>query len=537
MAEIIGGGEPVNDSERAVIRHLRDHGPADWFFWHNIDVPLHGGRKGDIDILLVTTHAVMLIDVKGTHGRIEVAGRRWYPSNRQSFFSPVDKLRNHARAFKGHLTSRGLNSRIFVNEVVVLTAPDARLVDGSTSPDADALHVITGLADLIPELSKPERVRTGFLRDIRQYRNQLIRAIDGTVLPRTGPPRFGHWEVTESLGETEEVTEYRARNANARTDSSVLLRVYHADPFQPEDVRAAERIALSNAYDMLVRLPSDSCVVGCRDFFPNEDESQYVLVLEDVRASALLLHLADPQLALTADEKLRVIRDMLHGLAHAHAHRVLHRALSPTTVLVTGTSGGMLTGFDYARPEDPRSPSQSVFNRLAGALDPAYVAPECQNQPQRMSKASDVYAAGVIAFQVLTGELPFATTTDQQQRSSVLPSGPMAAAGLAQSLIDLLRRMCAREPDARPSAAEAQEAFTAAAMTRPPVRPERQADYRNLPEGYQLTTKFTVQRRIGGGSFGVVYQVYDNLAGADRAVKIVDRDRVSPVGRLQQEYH
>jgi serine/threonine protein kinase len=537
MAEIIGGGEPVNDSERAAIRHLRDHGPADWFFWHNIDVPLQGGRKGDIDILLVTTHAVTLIDVKGTHGRIEVAGRRWYPSNRQSFFSPVDKLRNHARAFKGHLTSRGLNSRIFVNEVVVLTAPDARLVDGSTSPDADALHVITGLADLIPELSKPERVRTGFLRDIRRYRNQLIRAIDGTVLPRTGPLRFGHWEVTESLGETEEVTEYRARNANARTDSSVLLRVYHADPFQPEDVRGAERIALSNAYDMLVRLPSDKCVVGCRDFFPNEDESQYVLVLEDVRASALLLHLTDPQLALTADEKLRVIRDMLHGLAHAHAHRVLHRALSPTTVLVTGTSGGMLTGFDYARPEDPRSPSQSVFNRLAETLDPAYVAPECQNQPQRMSKASDVYAAGVIAFYVLTGELPFATTTDQHQRSSVLPSGPMAAAGLAQPLIDLLRRMCAREPDARPSAAEAQEAFAAAAMTRPPVRPERQADYRNLPEGYQLTTKFTVQRRIGGGSFGVVYQVYDNLAGADRAVKIVDRDRVSPVGRLQQEYH
>ena len=123
----------------------------------------------------------------------------------------------------------------------------------------------------------------------------------------------------------------------------------------------------------------------------------------------------------------------------------------------------MLTGFDYARPEDPRSPSKSVFNRLAGVLDPAYVAPECQNQPLRMSRASDVYAAGVIAFQVLTGELPFATTTDQHQRSSVLPSEPMAAVGLAQPLIDLLRRMCAQEPDARPSAAEALEALAVAA--------------------------------------------------------------------------
>ena len=418
----------------------------------------------------------------------------------------------------------------------MLTAPDARLVDGSTSPDADALNVVTGLADLIPELSKPERVRSGFLRDIRRYRDQIIRAIAGVVERRTGPLRFGHWAVIESLGETEEVTEYRARNANAPAASSVLLRVYHADPFQPEDVRAAERIAITNAYDMLVRLPSDDCVVGCLDFFPNEDESQYVLVLEDVKASALLMHLTDPQLALTADGKLRVSRDMLRGLAHAHTNRVLHRALSPTTVLVTGTGGGMLTGFDYARPEDPRSPSKSVFNRLAGVLDPAYVAPECQNQPQRMSKASDVYAAGVIAFQVLTGELPFATTTDQHQRSSVLPSEPMAAVGLAQPLIDLLRRMCAQQPDARPSAAEALEALAVAAMTPPPARPERQADYRNLPEGYQLTRKYAVQRKIGGGSFGTVYQVYDSLADADRAVKIVDRDRESLVGRLQQEY-
>ena len=63
----------------------------------------------------------------------------------------------------------------------------------------------------------------------------------------------------------------------------MLLRVYHADPFQPAEVRAAERIALANAYDMLVRLPSHECVVRCRDFFPSEDESQYILVLEDVR--------------------------------------------------------------------------------------------------------------------------------------------------------------------------------------------------------------------------------------------------------------
>jgi serine/threonine protein kinase len=534
MAEIIGGGEPVNDAERAVIRHLRDHGPAHWVVLHNFELRLRGSRKYEIDVLVVTEFAVTLIDVKGTHGRIEVAGGRWYPVGREPFRSPVEKLNGHARALKGNLTPYGL-SRVFVDYLVVLTAPDARLVDPSTGPDADALHAVTGLADLVPELSKPERVRTGFLRDIRQYRGQIIEALTGVVQRRTEPLHFGHWEVIESLGETDQVTEYRARNADAKGTSSVLLRVYHADPFQPAEARAEERIALANAYDMLVRLPAHECVVGAQDFFGSEDESQYVLVLDDVRASALLLHLTDPQLALTMDGKLRVIRDMLRGLAHAHANRVLHRALSPATVLVASTGGGMLTGFDYARPEDPRS--NSVLDRLAEVLDPSYVAPECQNRPQAMSRASDVYAAGVIAYQVLTGELPFTSSTDQHQRGSALPSGPMTVAGLLQPLIDLLRRMCAHSPETRPTAAQAVEALASAVGGAPPAkRAEPRADYRHLPDGYQLTRKYTVQRKIGSGTFGTVYQVYDSLADADRAVKIVDGDPNSPVARLQQEY-
>jgi serine/threonine protein kinase len=533
MAQIIGGGEPVNDAERAVIRHLRDHGPAHWVVLHNFDLRLHGNRKYEIDLLVVTEYAVTLIDVKGTRGRIEVMGGRWYPAHREPFWSPVEKLRSHAKALKGNLAQKGLG-RIFVDALVVMPFSDVRLIDRSTGPDADAQHVVIGLDDLVPELSRPERIRPPFLRDIREYGNKIVTEITGIAEHRTGPLRFGHWEVIESLGETDEVTEYRARNADAPGASAVLLRVYHADPYQPTDLRTAERIALANAYNMLLRLPSDPCVVACRDFFPNEDESQYVLVLEDVRAGALLPHLTDPQLALSMDAKLRLIKDMLHGLAHAHANRVLHRALSPSTLLVTEGGGGMLTGFDYARPEDPRS--NSVIARLAEVLDPAYLAPECQNRPERMSRASDVYAAGVIAFHLLTGELPFASSADQYQRASALPPGPMTAVGLPQPLIDLLQRMCAQAPERRPTAAEAEGFLAAASMSQPVRPPLPRMDYRNLPEGYQLTRKYTVQRKIGGGAFGVVYQVYDNLADADRAVKIVDRDRDSNVARLEQEY-
>src|SRR5439155_3779082 len=107
----------------------------------------------------------------------------------------------------------------------------------------------------------------------------------------------------------------------------------------------AQRIAIANAYEVLTKMPPSPLIVGRRDFFPMEDESELVLVLDDVRGQALTVHLADPRQALGADAKLRVITDMLRGLAHAHAHGVLHRALTPSSVLVAEASGrALLTG-------------------------------------------------------------------------------------------------------------------------------------------------------------------------------------------------
>ncbi|MEW9531728.1 protein kinase [Microbispora sp. NPDC049125] len=545
MARILGGGPPANESEITVIRELRDKAPDDWLVLHNIEIPVRGD-KYEIDLAVVTGHSICLIDVKGTRGRIQVAGRKWYPERREPYHSPVAKLRGHARTLKGQLErSRATLSGVYVDALVVLTADDAVLADPSNRPDADA-HDVTTLPHLIHTLSDVSRVRTGMIRDIQPYQNAIVEALNGVVRRPTGPRRFGNWAVKERLGGTEEVVEYRAVNATTPTSDTVLLRVYRADPFQEEAQRAAEKVAIANAYEVLAKMPSHECIVGRRDFFPVEDESRFVLVLDDVLGRSLHLCLDDRREPLSADTKLRVITDILRGLAHAHRYRVLHRALSPATVMVTGGGRALLTGFDYARPEDPRG--HTVLDRLAEALDPAYVAPECQSRAQMMSRASDVYAAGVIAFRLLTGELPFATSAEQFSRGSVLPAQSMTDAGVPPELAELLQRLCALKPSDRPTAVEALERLRralggGAGGGRGKVPGRRTGggsgdgpDCKNLPDGYQLTRKYTIRRKLGSGSFSVVYQVYDNLAGADRVLKIVMRDRESVVDRLRHEY-
>ncbi|MEV4245450.1 NERD domain-containing protein kinase family protein [Streptosporangium canum] len=437
MAQIVGGGRPVNDAERRVIAHLRDNAPGDWLLLHNIEVP-RGDDSFEVDVIVLTGHSLCLIDVKGTRGRIEVAGTRWFPARRDAFGSPVAKLRGNGRALKGLLTQeRRELERVYVDSVVTLTGPDTELVDPA---GRDSRHV-TDLPGLVGTLSDASRVRRGYTTDVRPYRTAIIEALNGAVRRSTAPPRFGNWEVEEQLGGDNRVTEYRAINATVPGSETVLLRVYRADPLAEEEPRAAERRLIANAYQSLTRIPPHPCVVRSRDFFAIDDESRFVLVLDDVHGQALHLHLTASRRSLSTGAMLDLVDDMLVGLAHVHANKVIHRALSPACVLVTEDGRAMLTGFDYAKP-GPRA--HTVANELPNVLDTHYVAPECQGRPERMTAASDVYAAGVIAFHLLAGRLPPAS-----------PDAEISADGVPAEVMELLRRMRDHSPAKRPDAVEA----------------------------------------------------------------------------------
>lgn len=422
MAEIVGGGIPVNDAERRVIAHLRDHAPADWLLLHNVEVP-RGDDLFEVDLLVLTGHSLVVVDVKGTRGRIEVSGSRWFPPRSGAFGSPVTKLRGTARALKGLLIDAHRRlERVYVDSLVVLTSPDAELVD----PDGRDSVNVTDLDGLIPTLHDVTRVRRGCSPDAKPYLAAILDALNQSVRRSTAPPRFGNWEVEEQLGGDAKVTEYRAFNATLPGSETVLLRVYQADPLADQEARAAERQRIANAYQSLARIPPHPCVVRSRDFFAIDDESRFVLVLDDVHGEALHLRLGK-------GVRLGVIQDMLRGLAHAHANGVIHRALTPASVLVTDEGHAVLTGFDYAKPG---ARNYTVVHELGNVLDMHYVAPECQARPDRMTAAADVYAAGVIAYQLLTGELP--TSPDAQ--------GP--------EVPDVVRSMLDHSPAKRPTAAE-----------------------------------------------------------------------------------
>lgn len=547
MAKTIPVGQPVNDAERSAIAYLRDRLPDSFVLLHNFEIERQGERF-EIDIALLTPHALYLIDVKGTRGTIDVYGNKWYPEGRAPYPSPLGKLRGHARTVKGLVTQANPGRHeldgIYVDAAILLTAPDAHLNDRA---DFDQKQVVK-LKDAERYFKDATRIPARFSKNIQQQHGLILHALK-VVKPASAVQRFGHWQVIEKLGAAETYAEFRAENAFA--GGTARLRVYQADPYQPDNVRKAQVNRIANAYRALSKLPLHPNIVAARDFFPADDDKSFILILDDAPGQALTVHMVRPQLALTLDQKWRVAKDLLAALAHAHHHGVVHRNLTPGAILIGQDGTTRITDFDFAKPSADRT--LTIAPDIVDLVEKAYVAPEAFREPGAASTASDIFSAGVILYELFTGERPFAgePTTVWDRAGEFLNKPSALRPELNETFDGWLQSLCAFDEHKRLTASAA--LATLNAMLQPAPQPhtgpievltlepveaaeEPLADYLNLAAGYPLTHKFIVEKKLGRGSFGVVYKVIDTLGDVARTVKLIVSDRHSTLERLKKEY-
>ena len=230
---------------------------------------------------------------------------------RGSFISPLSKLRAHARAVKGMITGGQVRARqpdlarIWAEPLVVLTAGDAVLDDPAGKDSSQT----TTLADLIDVLGDTSRVQRGappgtrfrcsrcWMRSACWSSRVLARCVSAAGR-----------SVSASGATTGSRSSGRRTPMAPAASGTVLLRVYEADVYLSDAGLQAQRLRLGNAFEALSGIPQHPNVVRAFTFFPDDDESRFVLVLDDPRATALRVHLNRPQLALTADARMRVMR-------------------------------------------------------------------------------------------------------------------------------------------------------------------------------------------------------------------------------------
>jgi serine/threonine-protein kinase len=129
---------------------------------------------------------------------------------------------------------------------------------------------------------------------------------------------------------------------------------------------------------------------------------QPYLVLEYVEGTRIDRHAAER--GLDAAARLDLFLQVADAVAHAHANLVVHRDLKPSNVLVDARGQVKLLDFGIATLADPGSTTGPTLT-LGGALTPEYAAPE-QATGGPVTTATDVYALGVLLYQLLVGRHP-----------------------------------------------------------------------------------------------------------------------------------
>jgi serine/threonine-protein kinase len=263
--------------------------------------------------------------------------------------------------------------------------------------------------------------------------------MDTTLSPPAGQLLDGRYRVESRLAQGGMATVYLGRDT--RLDRVVALKIAHQD-LAHDDEFIRRFMTEARAVAQL----SSPNVVGVFDQ-GSAGELNYI-VMEYV-AGPTLREVLRARGRLTVRESLDIIEGVLSGLAAAHRAGIIHRDVKPENVLLGKDGAVKVADFGLARAAVVAASTKTGM--IIGTA--AYLAPE-QVSKSRSDARTDVYAAGVMLFEMLTGEQPHTGDSPlavaYKHVNEVVPAPSTRSPGLSPALDALVAMATSRDPDLRP---------------------------------------------------------------------------------------
>ena len=167
--------------------------------------------------------------------------------------------------------------------------------------------------------------------------------------------------------------------------------------------------------------------------------------------------------AVPANEAIGILRDVAKALSYAHEHGIVHRDIKPDNVLLssgtaTVTDFGIAKAINAARTGSDQAGSETLTQVGSSIGTPAYMAPEQALGDPDTDYRADIYAFGVMAFELLTGELPFKGANPSKLLAAHINTPPPDLSGVRPdtppALAALVSQCLSKDPSDRPQDAK-----------------------------------------------------------------------------------
>jgi serine/threonine protein kinase len=259
---------------------------------------------------------------------------------------------------------------------------------------------LAALGEREPELAQAviealaHRSREGYSGFLAQPLLDADNFADGATLVGR---RVGPYVIAAEIGRGGMGSVWRARRADGRYQGTVAIKFVHATWMGGA---GEQRFRIEG--NLLGRLDHPH-IARLLDAGVLEAGQPY-LILEYVEGEPIDQYC--DRLALDADARIRLFRDVLAAVAHAHSHLIVHRDLKPSNIFVTREGTVKLLDFGIAKLLDAGEGEGGEQTRSSGnALTPQYAAPE-QILGTGITTATDVYSLGLVLYLLLTGSHP-----------------------------------------------------------------------------------------------------------------------------------
>jgi len=161
---------------------------------------------------------------------------------------------------------------------------------------------------------------------------------------------------------------------------------------------------------------------------------------------------------LPVKDVIRILYDVVDALAYAHARGVVHRDIKPANIL-RSSNHSLVTDFGVAKAINAAMPSSAMTSTGMAIGTPAYMAPEQLAGDPAADHRIDIYAVGLLAYELLAGQSPFWGASPQAVMAALLTLDPKPLKEIRKDvpprMSAIIMQCLAKNPDDRPTTAEA----------------------------------------------------------------------------------